>query len=83
MQNNAPQNVPHVQKNVRIRWERIIGILSLGTFVYLLFKLQPFLGNILRTVNEDDGYDKPMKAIMLGVLCLTFICGIKLLVRRK
>jgi len=68
---------------MRIRWERIIGILSLGAFVYLLFKLQPFLGNILRTVNEDDSYDRPIKAIMLGVLCLTFICGIKLLLTRK
>ena len=68
---------------MRIRWERIIGILSLGVSVYLLCKLQPFLGNILRTVNEDDSYDNPMKAIMLGVLCLTFICGIKLLLTRK
>lgn len=68
---------------MRIRWERFVGILLLGVFVYLLCKLQPFLGNILRIVNEDDSYDKPMKAIMLGVLCLTFICGIKLLLTRK
>ena len=68
---------------MRIRWERIIGILSLGASVYLLCKLQPFLANILRSVNEDDDYGDPMKAIMLGVLCLTFICGIKLLVTRK
>ena len=68
---------------MRVRWERIIGILSLGAFVYLLFKLQPFLRNILRVVNEDDCYGKPMKAIMLGVLCLTFIGGIKLLTRKQ
>lgn len=68
---------------MRIRWERIIGILLLGAFVYLLFKLQPFLGNILRVVNEDDSYHRPMKAIMLSVLCLTFLCGIKLLTRKQ
>ncbi len=68
---------------MRIRWERIIGILLLGVFVYLLCKLQPFLRNILRSVNEDDDYGDPMKAIMLGVLCLTFICGVKLLLTRK
>ena len=68
---------------MRIRWERIVGILSLVTFVYLLFKLRPFLRNILSVVNEDDSYHKPMKAIMLGVLCLTFLCGIKLLTRKQ
>ena len=68
---------------MRIRWERIIGVLLLGVFVYLLCKLQPCLGKILRTVNEDSGYDKPIKAIMFGVLCLTFLCGIKILQTRK
>ena len=68
---------------MRIRWNRIIGVSLLGVFVYVLCKLQPFLGNLWDTVNEDHGYDRPMKAIMLGVLCLTFLGGIKLLMTRE
>lgn len=68
---------------MRVRWERIIGILSLGFSVYLLYRLQPFLRNLLETVNEDGDYGNPIKAVMLGVLCLTFLCGIKLLLMKK
>ena len=63
---------------MRIRWERIVGIILLVFFLYLFCKLQPFLANVLDVVNQDFGYDAPIKAIMLGVLCLSFVAGIKL-----
>lgn len=67
---------------MRIRWERIIGLILLGIFIYLFCKLQPFLQNLLEIVNQDYGHERPIKAIMLGVLCLTFIAGLKLIFRR-
>ena len=67
---------------MRIRWQRIIGLILLGIFLYLFCKLQPFLRNLLETVNQDYGYERPIKIIMLGVLCLTFIAGLKLIFRR-
>ena len=63
---------------MRIRWERIVGIILLIFFLHLFYKLQPFLANVLDVVNQDFGYDTPIKAIMLGVLCLSFVAGIKL-----
>jgi len=63
---------------MKIRWERIIAIFLTIFFVYLFFKLQPFLGNLLEIVNQDHGYQNPIKWIGLGVLCLTFLCSIKL-----
>ena len=68
---------------MRIRWERILGIILLGTAIYLFVRLQPLVRNLLEVANRDHDYGDPIKAIMLGVLCLTFICGIKLLVTRK
>lgn len=67
---------------MRVRWNRIIGIILLGIFIYLFCKLQPFLRDIMAVVNQDYGYDSPIKAIMLGVLCLTFVVGLKLILRR-
>jgi len=68
---------------MRIRWERLLGIILFGTAIYLFIKLRPFIGHLLEVANSDQDYGDPIKAIMLGVLCLTFICGIKLLVIRK
>ena len=67
---------------MRVRWERIIGLILLGTFIYLFCKLQPFLRNLLETVNQNYGYEKPIKVIMLGILCLTFLGAIKLLTKK-
>ena len=64
---------------MRIRWERIIGLFLIVAFVYLFIKLRPMLHNILKVVNEDYNYNSPMKAIMLGVLCLTLLAAIKLI----
>ena len=68
---------------MRIRWERIFGVTLLGLFVYLAVKLRPFLSHLFETVNQDYHYGDPMKAIMLGVLCLTFLAAVKLLITRK
>lgn len=68
---------------MRVRWERILGIILLGTAAYLLGRLRPLIGHLLDVANRDGDYGNPIKAIMLGVLCLAFICGIKLLVTRK
>ncbi len=68
---------------MRIRWERILGIVLLVTAIYLFIRLQPFIGHLLAVANRDHDYGDPIKAIMLGVLCVTFICGIKLIVTRK
>ncbi len=62
-----------------IRWERIIAAILLGIFVYLLIKLEPMLRDIFQVVNEPFGYDSPIKAFMIGVLCLTLIAAIILL----
>ncbi len=68
---------------MRIRWERIIGIILIGVAIYLFNRLVPLMENLLDIANSDGDYGNPIKAIMLGVLCLTFICGIKLLVTRR
>ncbi len=68
---------------MRIKWERIIGHFLSVIFVYLFFKIQPFLGNLLEVVNQDYGYETPIKSIMLGVLCLSFLCAIKLLLTKN
>jgi hypothetical protein len=68
---------------LRIRWERIVGILLLGVAVYLFRRLGPFVENLLDVVNSDGDYGNPIKAAMLGVMCLAFVAGIKLLVTRK
>lgn len=67
---------------MRIRWERIIGISLLGVFIYLFCRLQPFLSNLIETTNQDFGYESPIKAIMLGTLCITFLAGIMFIVKR-
>lgn len=68
---------------MRIRWERILGIIFLGAFVYLLVKLRPLLADIFEIANEPFNYDSPIKAIMFAALCLSFVVGIKLIVTRK
>ncbi len=68
---------------MRIRWERIIGIILIGVAIYLFNRLVPLMENLLDIANSDGDYGNPIKAIMLGVLCLTFLCGIKLLVTRR
>ena len=65
-----------------IKWNRIIGIILLGFSVYLAVKLRPFLDNLIETVNQDWGYSSPIKALMLGVLCLTFLAAIKLIIKK-
>ena len=67
---------------MRIRWERITGSILIGVFICLFIKLRPMLHNVLNVVNEDFGYDSPMTAIMLGVLCLTLIAAIKLIFKK-
>ncbi len=68
---------------MRVRWERIFGVILFGTAIYLFIRLQPFIGHLLAVANRDWDYGDPIKSIMLAVLCLTFICGIKLIVTRK
>jgi hypothetical protein len=67
---------------MRFRWERIAGIILIGASIYLSVKLWPFLQNLFQIANESYNYDSPVKAIMLGVLCLTLLIGIKLIVRK-
>ena len=67
---------------MKVRWDRIIGITLLAVFVYMFYKLQPLLKDILTVVNEPYGYNAPIKGIMLGVLCLSFVVGIKLIIRK-
>ena len=68
---------------MRVRWQRLSGVILLGMAIYLLLRLRPFIGQLLAVANRDCHYGDPIKAIMLGVLCLTFICGIKLILTRK
>ena len=68
---------------MRIRWERLLGIGLLVTAIYLAVKLRPLIGHLLATVNEDCNYDSPIRAIMLGVLCLAVVGGIKLLITSR
>ena len=67
---------------MQIRWERITALFLIVAFIYLFIKLRPMLHNILKVVNEDYNYNSPMKAIMLGVLCLTFLAAIKLIIKK-
>ena len=67
---------------MRIRWERIIGFILLGFFIYLFCKLRPLLSDLLETANHDYGYRNPVKVIMLGILCLTLLGAIKLLFKK-
>ena len=67
---------------MKLKSTRVIGLVLLGVFVFLLAKLQPFLQNIFEVVNQDYGYDRPIKSIMLGVLCLSFVVAIKLLIKK-
>ncbi len=67
---------------MKMKSERVIGLILLCVFVFLLAKLHPFLQNIFEAVNQDYGYERPIKSIMLGVLCLSFVVGIKLLMRK-
>ena len=67
---------------MKIKWNRILGFLLLGLSFYLAGKLWPFLGNLIETVNQDWGYSSPIKALMLGVLCLTILAAIKLILKK-
>lgn len=67
---------------MRLRWERIVGVILIGTFLYMLVRLQPLLQDLFQVTNERFNYDSPIKAIMLGVLCLTLLVGIKLIVKK-
>ena len=67
---------------MNIRWDRIVGVILLVASAILTWKLAPFLGHLIEVTNQDWGYESPIKAIMLGVLCLTSLCGIRLLMRR-
>ena len=67
---------------MKLRWERIAGIISIGAFIYLLIKLGPLLQDLFQSANERFNYDSPIKAIMLGALCLTLLVGIKLIVKK-
>jgi hypothetical protein len=68
---------------MRVRSERILGIILLGVFLYFSLKLRPFLKHVFETANQDCGYDKPVKSIMLAILCLTLLAAIKLILTRK
>jgi hypothetical protein len=70
------------ETSMKLRWERITGIILIGVFIYLSVKLQPLLQDLFQTANGRFNYDSPIKAIMLGVLCLTLLVGIKLIVRK-
>ena len=67
---------------MKLKSERVIAIILLCACVFLMIKLQPFLENIFDVVNQDYGYDRPIKSIMLSALCLSFVAGIKLLMRK-
>jgi hypothetical protein len=67
---------------MKFKLERIVGIILIGAFIYVLVRLQPLLHDLFQIANERFNYDSPIKAIMLGVLCLTLLVGIKLIVRR-
>jgi len=67
---------------MRVRWERIVGFILIGTFVYLLVKLRSLLANIFEIANEPFNYDSPIKAMMFSALCLTLLFGIKLIVKK-
>ncbi len=67
---------------MRVRWERIAGIVCLITFTVLAVRLRPFLGHLLEVVNQDYDYQNPIKATMLGVLCLTLLAAIKLILKK-
>jgi hypothetical protein len=67
---------------MKLRWERITGIILIGAFICLLIKLRPLLQDVFQIANERFNYDSPIKAIMLGVLCLTLLVGIKLIVKK-
>ena len=68
---------------MRIRTERITGILLFSFGLYLAVKLRPFLADLFETVNQEGNDSDPIKALMLGVVCLTFLAAIKLLINRK
>lgn len=67
---------------MRIRWERILGLISLGAFIYLSVRMRSFVSHVFNVVNTDYDYQNPLKSIMFGVLCLTLIVAIKLLIRK-
>ena len=68
---------------MRIRWERILGIVLIGVGLYLFHRLRPLMENLVETANTDRDYDNPIKALMLGVMCVTLLGGIRLLVARS
>jgi hypothetical protein len=68
---------------MQIRWDRIVGIVLIGSFLYLFCKLQPFLRNLVDSANQDYGQDPLIiRILMLGLVCLTFVGGIKLMLRK-
>jgi len=67
---------------MRLRWECILGTILLGVFIYLFVKLRPLLHNLLKTANQDYGYENPVKVIMLAMLCLSLLGAVKLLMKR-
>ncbi len=67
---------------MKLKTRRLTGLILLAIFIFLTIKLQPFLRNIFEVVNQDYGYNRPIKSIMLGVLCLSFVAAVKLLMRK-
>ena len=67
---------------MKLKTQRLTGLILLAIFIFLTIKLQPFLKNIFEVVNQDYSYDRPIKSIMLGVLCLSFVAAVKLLMRK-
>ena len=69
---------------MRIRWDRIYGLILFFLFCYLLSSLQPYLENFIERANEDSVfYEDPVMIGMLGLICLTLVGSIKLIFTRK
>lgn len=70
---------------MRIRWERIMGISLLGVFIYLFFKVKPYLNRIFEDL--ADGYyyhshDPMLRVIMFGLICVTIVAVAKIISNR-
>ena len=67
---------------MRIRWERILGAALIAASIWLFIRLQPLVKELLDVANYGPD-SNPVKALMLGAMCVSFVAGIKLLFPRK
>ena len=67
---------------MQLRWERIVGAVLLVASIWLFHRLAPLVEDLLDVANSPAD-SHPIKALMLGVMCISFVAGIKLLLTRK